>query len=111
VRSDASNLGDIAFVARTAPDVHHDHARPQEEILRGDESFGDVPRPGSGGLRRSRRALSLDPSEAERDRPGFYPGILADGARSLVILGTSFYFGGSTDSPPSRWAVDDRAPG
>ena len=40
-REFAEHLGDVAFRARTAPDVHHDRARLRWEILRGDDVFAE----------------------------------------------------------------------
>jgi hypothetical protein len=37
----ATDLGDVAFVARSAPEVHHDRVRVRWELLRGDDSFAE----------------------------------------------------------------------
>jgi hypothetical protein len=40
-RQFAEHLGEVAFRARTTPDVHHDRARLQWELFRAGESFAE----------------------------------------------------------------------
>jgi hypothetical protein len=37
----ATQLGDVAFVARSKPEVHHDRVRVRWEVLLGDDSFAE----------------------------------------------------------------------